>query len=217
MASEMRRVAPANGRWLTGRWTPWAWAVASLVAYLAAPFAAIVLLTPFVPGDTPLGKFVMTAAWTLLAAGGVLLAARVSFRAWPRVSPEAAILLATGAAFAAAVDAALHAWASYRLGYIDVDLIGPTGIFFAVVVAVAVAGFGAMIAPRGAALPPLVAVVAGMALTAISLLGNLPGLADGLDPESVVPAAVIGGAAVYVVLVGLVTSLARLGASEPDR
>ena len=217
MASETRRAGmAAPGRWLAGSWTPWTWAAASLVAYLAAPFVAIVIITPIMPGDAPLGQFVVTAAWALMAAGGVLLAARVAFGVWLRVSPEAAIMLITGAAFAAAVHAALHAWASYRFGYFDADLIGPTGIFFAVVVAVAVAGFGAIIAPRGAVLPPLLAVAAGMGIAAVSLLGNLHGLADGLDPESVVPAAIIGGAAAYVVLVAVVTSIARMGVPERE-
>ena len=218
MASETRRagIVGPDG-WLAGSWTPWTWATASVLAYLAAPFAAIVIVTPFLAGDTPLGQFIVTAVWTLLAAGGVVLAARVAFGAWPRVSAEAGILLATGAAFAAAVQAALHAWASYRFGYFDADLLGPTVLFVAVVVAVSVAGFGAMIAPRGAALPPLLAVAAGTAIAAVSLLGNLPGLADGLDPESVVPAAIIGGAAAYVVLVAVVTGMARLRPPSRDR
>lgn len=129
----------------------------------------------------------------------------------------AATLLIAGAVLAAAVDASLHAWAAQRFGYFEPEIVGPTSIFFALVVAVTVAGFGSLIGPRRAALPPALAALAGVGMSGLALVGNLGGLADGLDPESIAPALIIGLASVYVFVVGVVATRAWLRAHAARR
>lgn len=197
-------------RWLGGAWAPWTWAAASFLAYLVAPFVTL-------PVTAPAGPAAVPVAWTLAAAAGVMLAARLCLGALPRVPTDAMVLTAAGAALATAVHVGLHAWATYRHGYYDPEMIGLTAAFFAVVVASAIAGFGALVAPRGAVLPPLLAAWGAVAGGVLALGGNLPGLADGLDPESVVPAAIIGVAFGYVVLVAVVATWCWLRPAEPDR
>ena len=220
MSASITRDAPRPARepWLAGPWTPLLWAATSAAAYPASAFGALVVTLPvreLVPAADQLS---LPVGWTLLAALGVLLAARVCFGAWPRANVEAWIFLLTGAAFAGAVHASLHAWARYRYGYFDMDLIGPTASFAFIVVGVAVAAFGALIAPRrSAAVPPLLATVAGVIGSVLALVGNLPGLADGLRPESVIPAWTIAAAAAYVMLAGIVATWAWLRPVEPDR
>lgn len=219
MSASIRRDAQRSGReaWLAGSWTPWTWAALSAVAYLSAAFGALVATLPIrelAPAADPLS---LPVAWTLLAALGALVAARVCFGAWPRVAAEAWIMLLTGAAFAGAVHASLHAWARYRFGLFDPDLVGPTASFAFIVIGVAVAGFGVLVAPRRAALPPLLAALAGIWLSVLALGGNLPGLADGLAPESVIPAWTIGAAVGYVLLVGIVATWIVVRPPEPDR
>jgi hypothetical protein len=189
----------------------------SLFAFLAAPFVAVAVITPLRDLAPAADQLSLVVAWTLIAAIGALVAARVCFGAWPRVAAEAWILLLTGAAFAAAVHASLHAWARYRYGYFDPDVVGPTALFAFIVIGVAVAGFGVLVAPRRAVLPPLLATLAGIGASLLALGGNLPGLADGLDPESVIPAWAIGGAVGYVVLVGVVATWTVVRPLEPDR
>lgn len=218
-ASVSRRAAPPAARtWIAGSWTPLLWAGLSAVAYVAAAFGALAVTLPVREILPAADQLSLPVAWTLLAALGVLVAARVCFGAWPRVAVEAWILLTTGAAFAGAVHASLHAWARYRYGYFDVELIGPTALFAFIMIAVAVAGFGVLVAPRrGAALPPLLATLAGIGASVLALGGNLAGLADGIDPESVIPAWTIGMAAGYVVLVGIVAAWSVLRPADPDR
>lgn len=203
--------------WPAGPAAPWIWAALSFVAYLAAAYGALVVTLPIRQLVSAADQLSLPVAWTLLAALGAIAAARLCFGTWPRVAAEAWILLATGAAFAGAVHASLHAWAGYRYGYFEPDLIGPTSVFAFVVIGVAVAGFGVQIAPRRAAVPPMLAALAGVVASVMALGGNLPGLADGLAPESVIPAWTIGAAAAYVVLVAVVATWTVLRPPEQDR
>ena len=199
-----------------GAWSPWAWVALSSVGFVVAPFVAVALLSPLaaLPG---VAQLALPIAWTLIASAGVLAAGRAAFAAWPVVTAEATILLATGAAFAGATHGALHAWAGYRYGYYDPELIGPTAAFPFVVVGVAVAAFAGIVAPRGASLPPLIVAAVGIALSVMVLGGNLPGLADGLAPESIAPALVIAGASVYVAVAAGVAAWARWRPTEAGR
>jgi hypothetical protein len=181
----------------------WAWAVASLVMYLIAPFVALVVLAPQGQQLPPSGLAILPVAWTWFAAFGAVVAARLCLGAWPRVGFAAVAVLVVGGALAGWVDASLHAWSGQRFGYFEPDLIGPSSVFFAVVVGTAVGAFGVLIAPKRAALPPTLAVLAGVVLTVIILVGNVPGLADGLDPESVPLAAAIALASLYVIAIGV--------------
>jgi hypothetical protein len=181
----------------------WAWAASSLVVYLIAPFVALVVLAPQGQHLPSTGLAILPVAWTWLAAFGAVVAARLCFGAWPRVGFAAVAVLVIGGALAGWVDASLHAWAGQRFGYFEPDLIGPSSFFFAVVVGTAVGAFGVLIAPMRAVVPPALAVLAGVALTVMILVGNVPGLADGLDPESVPLAAAIALASLYVIAVGV--------------
>jgi hypothetical protein len=200
-------VAPTRGTWPAGDLTPWAWAVMSFAAFLIS--GAVSLLGT--------GPGLWAVVWTVLAGLGVLGTARLSFGAWPEVGLRAAAVLIGGVALAGAVDGSLRDWATGRFSYFDPELIGVTGLFFAVVVGVAAAGFGALIAPtRRAAWPATLATIFGVVATIFVLIANLGGLADGHDPESYLLAAVMAVAAVYVVIVAVLALRISLTVDTPE-
>jgi len=125
-----------------------------------------------------------SVVWAALGCVGVLAAGRVAFGGWLRVPLSAAAIAGIGTVLSVGVNLELQEWAVGRYGYADPDFIGLTAGLFAVLVGLAVAAFGVFVAPRGFAAWPLTFQLFGTALTALVLLSNVPGLADGIGPDS---------------------------------
>jgi hypothetical protein len=181
-----------------------AWTILSFVLFLAAAFGVFpvtAVLRVFVETTHSLDMALWSVAWAFLAALGVLVAGRLAFGAWPRVGAGAAAVLAIGTALSVGENLALQAWATSRFGYPDPEFIGWTAGLFAVLVGLATAAFGVFVAPRGAAGWPLAFVLLGSALVVFVLASNLPGLADGLAPDSWPLAGWLGAGGLYAAAV----------------
>jgi hypothetical protein len=193
----------------TSRVAPWLWAALSVAVWVASFFVAftvlagasmIGLLVPDVGGlRTELA--VLLGLYGILAASGALAAARLVFRRWPAVGARDAIVPLIGLALAMAVELGLHAWTTSRFTYYDWDMVGWTALLSFMLVALAVATLAVLVAPRGSALPPLVAQVAGAMLVGLIVLSNVGGITDGVEPESWPLAILVGLSAVYAAVV----------------
>ncbi len=182
------------------------WATLSILAFGASLYLALPLVA-VLPGD--LQQAVLPIAWGGLAIGGLLLFARSSFGAWPRIGSDAVALAVVGLLLAGALNAVLHAWADERFGLFSARLIGPTAGLFVAVVACAVGAFAALVAPRGArSTPVLVTVIAALAALGVLAL-NVPGALDGIEPGSLPLAALVAASVLYA-LTGAALILLRL-------
>jgi hypothetical protein len=197
-----------------------AWAALSFVFFLAA-LAAILPLVAAVRLVWDAPHLVQMAAWSpiwgVLAVLGVLVAAQLALGTWLRPSAAAIGIAAVGIGLSAVVNVVLQQWEMTRFGITEPELVGPTAGLFAVLIGLAVAGFGAFLAPRRLIWWPLAAVVLGFAGVAIVVLSNLPGLANGIQAESWPLAIWVGLSGVYAVVVsGLVVrrALDRSGDSH---
>jgi hypothetical protein len=112
-----------------------------------------------------------------------------------------------GLVLAGSLEASLHAWALDRFATFNWRLIGPTAGLFAVIVGSAVAGFAVLLAPRGASLPPLMFAVGGALLSGLVVAVNMPGLGDGIEPESVAPALLVAAGGAYALVVAFIAVL----------
>jgi hypothetical protein len=185
------------------------WATLSILVFGASLYLALPLVA-VLPGS--IAQAVFPLAWGGLAMGGLLLFARTSFGAWPRVSQESLAVAVVGLLLAGALVAVLRAWADERFGYFSAQLIGPTAGLFAAEVAGTVAGFAVFVAPRGArTTPALVVMIVAVAALGIGLL-NVPGVLDGIAPGSLPLAALVGAAVAYTLAVALLV-LRRIRAS----
>ena len=185
---------------------PWLWAaltiVGLVVAFLAAFGVTVTVASRGLFPDAGLGSLRLDLAGFLLligafGIGAVLVAGRVAFGSWLDARPRHLVLPAAGVTLAIGVELALHEWATLSFGYYDWDIIGLTaGLSFAVVL-IAVAWFGALVAPPGADAPPRI----GLGLSAIPVflvvVSNVPGLGDGIGPNSWPLALLVGLAAIY--------------------
>jgi hypothetical protein len=185
--------------WPLGPATPWLWAVASFGWYAASAYVTLPIVTAL-----PAQFFTQPLIWGAAAVVGALLLARLVFGGWLRVSWPASALAAAGLLLAGLLEASLHAWAMQRFATFSWQLMGPTAGLFAVVVGSAVAGFGVMVAPRGASLPPLLAAVASAVVSGLVVAFNMPGLQDGLPSESVLAALFVATGGAYTLLVAAV-------------
>jgi hypothetical protein len=177
------------------------WTLGSFVAFFVA-FAASILATATVLAALAPESYTLApgiVVWSLASAAAVVLLARLLFWTWPRLSATAIGTVVIGALLAGGLELTLRAWAIDRFGQFDDDLIGPTTWLFVIVCGQTVAAFAAMVAPRGAETPPLVLAAIGAALIAATVALNLPGLADGIAPESAGLAVAVGLSAVYAV------------------
>jgi hypothetical protein len=192
------------------------WTVLSLVLFVAAAFGVFpvsMVLRLFVETTHALDMTLWSVVWASLAALGVLVAARIVFGIWPRVGPGGFVLVAIGTALSVGTHLTLQSWAEARFGYFDPDFIGWTAGLFAILVGLATAALGVMVAPRGATAWPLAFVLLGSAGVAFVLAGNLPGLADGLAPDSWPLAAWLGASGLYA---AGVTAASFLRARHPE-
>ena len=203
-AGEGRSLAP----WLLAL----AWGILSFVGFVAT---VSVLVWPLGQLQSigvlshPESLGVWAFSWVIGSGLIAHAAARVVFGRWLDVSPAAWLLLVVGAMVCAASEVILAQWLIAKFGQSDSELVGPMWYLFGFVAGVAVAGFGVQVAPRGALWPPLAAVLGGVLIGVSIILSNIPGLSDGLGPNSGPLAVVTVAAAVYLGGVGIV-SLARL-------
>lgn len=176
------------------------WAALSFVFFVAAllavlPFTAALRLV----WDTP--HLVEMAAWSpiwgVLSVLGVLLAAQLALGAWLRPPLLAVGVAAFGIGLSAVLNVVLQQWEVARFGITEPELVGPTAGLFAVLIGLAVAAFGALIAPRRLIGWPLAAFALGFVGVAIIVLSNIPGLDDGIGAESWPLAICVGLAGVY--------------------
>jgi len=177
-----------------------AWAALSFGLFVGALFAvlpAIAFVSAVVgmphPGAWSLG-------WGGLSLLGVLVAARVVFGAWLRPHPVGIVLAATGISLAAALSVALQEWEIARFGYPDPEYVGLTAGLFAVLIGLAVAAFAAFLVPPRLIGWPLAAAAIGALGTGVIFATNLPGLADGIAPESWPLAVCMGLSGVYALI-----------------
>jgi hypothetical protein len=154
--------------------------------------------------------------WGGAVLGGVLLIARVSFGRWLRLSWPALGIAVLGLVVAGLLETSLHGWAVARFGEFAWEMVGPTAGLSALVVGFAAAAFGVLIAPPRASLPPLLFAVAGALLSGLVVAVNLPGLGDGIDPESVVPALLVAAGGAYALVVAFVGVLVAVRRELPD-
>lgn len=187
------------------RAAPWLWAALSVMAWIASFFAAFGIVAgagTFGPGAPDVSGMRIELAALLglhgiLAAAGVLAAGRLAFGRWPTVDRRATAVALIGLSLAMAVELALHEWTEARFGYYDWEMVGWTAGLSLAVVALAVATFGAIVAPRSGALPPLLAQVVATTLVGLIVLSNVGGIPGGVEPKSWPLAIFVGLSAAY--------------------
>lgn len=189
----------------------------SLVLFVAssmAIFAVSWVMSAFVEVPHLVEMAEWSVLWGALSLSGVLVAGRLAFGRWLQVSAVAFLLAGTGIFLSAIVNVVLQQWAVARFGYFDPDFVWWTAGLFAVLVGLATATFGVLVAPPGAAGWPLAFVLLGAAGVAFIVLGNVPGLGDGIEPESWPLAIWIGTSGLYAAAV-TVASVIRHATLEP--
>jgi hypothetical protein len=205
-------------------WSPWApvaWTALSLACFVAAStgiFAVNTVVRLFADVDHLVEMAEWSLVWGSLALIGVLLAGRLAFGRWLRAGPIAVLLATSGIALSAVVHVVLQQWAIARFGYYDSEFVWWTAGLFAVLIGLATATFGVFVAPRGAAGWPLAFVILGAAATIFIVLGNVPGLGDGIEPESWPLAIWLEISGLYAALVTTASVIrARSPAATPER
>jgi hypothetical protein len=188
--------------WRTGSAAPWLWAAGSFAWYVASAYVTLPLVTA-IPQQFALQPLI----WGGVVLAGVLLLARVLFNRWLRVPLPALILALVGLGLAGLLEASLHAWALERFATFSWQLIGPTAGLFAIIVGCATASFGVLVAPRGASLPPLILAVGGTLVSGLVVAVNIPGLRDGLDAASLLPASLVAAGGAYALVATFVAVL----------
>jgi hypothetical protein len=123
--------------------------------------------------------------------------------------PLATFLLLAGAALAGLSEVALNEWARDRFEYFDPDYVGFAGFAPAATLAVALAAWAALSAPRASGVILRVLLMTAAGCLALALLPSVPGLADGIDPESVPLAITLVLDAAFAVLAVLLGILDR--------
>jgi len=180
------------------------WSALSLVGFGAAAFAIFpvsMALRLFVETTHSLDMALWSVVWSVFGAAAVLIAGRVAFTVWLRAGAAAVAIVVIGTLLSVGVHLTLQSWAAVRFGYFDPDFIGWTAVLFALLVGLATAAFGVFVAPRGAVAWPLTFVLLGSAGVMLVLAANLPGLSDGLAPDSRPLAGWLGASGLYAALV----------------
>jgi hypothetical protein len=188
--------------WRLGASAPWLWALGSLLWFVASAYLTLPLVTAM-----PAQFFLQPLVWGGAVLGGTLLLARVAFSQWLHIGWPALALALVGLVLAGLLEASLHAWAATRFGVFAWELVGPTAGLFAVTVGSAAAGFGVLVAPPRASLPPLLLAVGGALLSGLVVAVNMPGLSDGIGAASVVPALLVAAGGAYALVVAFIAVL----------
>jgi hypothetical protein len=176
-----------------------AWTLLSFGA-LAAALVAVLPVAGMLELSHAEELAVYSLVWGGLSCVGITLAARLAFGGWPAVTAWAVLVGAMGLALSASEHVLLYHWMNATIGIYDPEYAWWTGGLFAILVGLAAATFGLLIAPRGAVAWPASAVVIGALLTALIVLSNLPGALDGsIRAESWPLAIAIGASGLYAV------------------
>lgn len=198
------RAVTTRSRNASSPWAPVAWSTMSLVLFLASSLA-IFVVTWVVRGYADLPHLVEMAGWSVLwgicSVLGVLIAGRLAFGRRLPVPASGLGFAAAGIALSAVVNVVLQQWVIARFGYFDSEFVGWTAALFAVMVGLATATLGVFVAPRGAVRWPLTFVLLGAGMVVFIVLANVPGLRDGIEPESWPLAFWLGASGLYAAVV----------------
>ena len=190
------------------------WAALSFIAFALGLLLSLPIIG-FLTGTLGLPHRSSLAAWPLvwgtLSIGACVLAAELVFALRPRITARALAVAAGGLGLAAGTQLALFDWSVARYGRIDSDLVGPTAGMFAIMVALATAGFSVLIAPgRAVAWPAGATLLAS--ITTISIgAANLSGLTDGPGASTWPLAAALGLDGLYALTVAGIAIVALRG------
>jgi hypothetical protein len=176
------------------------WAALSFTLFMLAllaifPISAVIRLFGEVPH--PAMMVLWSVSWGVLSVLGVLVAAQLAFGAWLRPPPLGIGIAAAGIGLSAMLSIVLQQWATARYGYWDPDLIGWTAGLFALLIGLSTAAFGAFLVPRRLIGWPLTAALLGVAAISFVVASNVPGLSNGIRPDSWPLAVVIGLCGLY--------------------
>jgi hypothetical protein len=193
------------------------WTALSFAVYVAALFATLPILA-VAQWFTDLPHLVQMAAWSVVWGGlsliGVFIAARLAFGSWLPLHPVGFGIAVIGIALSAIVHVVLQQWEIARFGVPEAEYVGWTAGLFAILIGVAVAAFGAYLAPKQVIGWPLAAVLLGSAGVAITVFGNVPGLSDGIADDSWPLAIWVGLSALYALGVAWLVVRRAGGASR---
>lgn len=192
----------ATAGWQFGAASPWLWALGSLAWFVASAYLTLPLVSVL-----PAQFLIQPLVWGASVLLGALVLARGAFGRWLPVTWSALAVALVGLPLAGLLEASLHGWALGRFGVFSWQLLGPTAGLFALIVGSTAAGFGVLIAPRRASLPPLVFAVGGALLSGLVVATNVPGLGDGLGADSVLPALLVGAGGAYALVVAFIAVL----------
>lgn len=163
------------------------WAALSFAMFVAALFATLPILAIF-NWFSDLPHLAEMATWSVVWGGlsliGVLVAARLAFGAWLSVHPPGVMIAVVGVALSAVVHVVLQQWEIAQFGVPEAEYVGWTAGLFAVLIGLAVAVFGAFLAPKPVIGWPVSAVLLCAAGVAFILFANIPGLGDGVANDS---------------------------------
>jgi hypothetical protein len=184
------------------------WTALSFAVYVAALFATLPILA-VAQSFTDLPHLVQMAAWSVVWGGlsliGVFMATRLAFGSWLPLHPVGLSVAVIGIALSAIVHVVLQQWEIARFGVPEPEYVGWTAGLFAILIGLAVAVFGAYLAPKQVIGWPLTAVLLGSAGVAFIVLSNIPGLSDGIADDSWPLAIWVGVSGLYVLgVAGLV-------------
>lgn len=186
------------------------WTVCLLVGAVVAFLGAFGVLSALASWGLVAADADATLRWDLalllgvmggLGVGAVLMAGRLAFGAWPKPTFRQLLVPAVGVAVAIAVELALHAWATAHIGMYEFDHVMPTAILSFVTILVGLGAFAVLIAPPGAALIPLLGSWVAAGAIVLIAVSNVPGVTDGVEPESWPLAILIGVAMLYAIAV----------------
>lgn len=194
----------------------WIWGICLLIGMAVAFTAAFGIASTLRSRDLLPGLFdtslrwdlaVLNATMGLLGLVTVLGVARAVFGRWPRVRAWHVVIPIVGFVISISQELVLHEWAQAHIGQYEFDHVAPTAVLSWTTIIVAVSAFASVIAPPGAALPPIVGLWAASGGVILITLMNAPGLRDGIEPESWALAILIGASAVYAIVTIAVVAL----------
>lgn len=184
----------------------WIWGFCLLIGWILAFLAAFGIASTLVSRDLLPGSIDTNLRWDLaflnatmgvLGLVTVLGVARVVFGCWPSAKAWHVAVAIVGFVISISEELVLHEWAEVHIGQYEFDYVAPTAVLSWTTILVAVTAFATLVAPRGAALPPTLGLWAAGAFVGVVTLMNVPGLRDGIEPESWTLAILIGLSAVY--------------------
>ena len=173
------------------------WALAGFALYLLLGVASILATAMFDPlfgaiglpvqaGELGLSvrNAIQPLVWGLLVAG---ISAPIGRRLVPgiRYSRDGWLVLIAGLALASVTWLLIEEFVRLRMSYFDTEYVGFAILAWPALVAIALCGWAALAVPRGSSVPLAIALVIAAAGLSIALLPSIPGVADGIDADSI--------------------------------